>query len=288
MGVAGNPDAEIFMSPELISGAFYGEDAGDQIIIGRHMAGKLNLEVGNEVVLFASNEDGAQDAISVNVSGIYRGMLKAVESMQIYMPLHVAHSLLGHDKIHRIIVCLKNEKDMESAIKTLNAFIKDNNLDLEIRTWSELAVFYRQIIAMFKGITFVLGLVIFSIIMFNISNTMYMVVNDRTKEIGTLRALGSSRFQVKSQLMTEGVLLCLIGCIIGIVITLLIRPLINEMQITLPPPPGQDDRIPIHIVIDHTIIWISVVASSVTGIFATFLPVQRASKLNIVDALRQF
>lgn len=288
MGVAGNPGAEIFMSPELISGAFYGEDAGDQIIIGRHMAGKLNLEVGNEVVLFASNEDGAQDAISVNVRGIYRGMLKAVESMQIYMPLHVAHSLLGHDKIHRIIVCLKNEKDMESAIKTLNAFIKDNNLDLEIRTWSELAVFYRQIIAMFKGITFVLGLVIFSIIMFNISNTMYMVVNDRTKEIGTLRALGSSRFQVKSQLMTEGVLLCLIGCIIGIVITLLIRPLINEMQITLPPPPGQDDRIPIHIVIDHTIIWISVVASSVTGIFATFLPVQRASKLNIVDALRQF
>lgn len=93
---------------------------------------------------------------------------------------------------------------------------------------------------------------------------------------------------MKSQLMTEGVLLCLIGCIIGIVITLLIRPLINEMQITLPPPPGQDDRIPIHIVIDHTIIWISVVASSVTGIFATFLPVQRASKLNIVDALRQF
>jgi putative ABC transport system permease protein len=154
------------------------------------------------------------------------------------MPLHVAHSLLGHDKIHRIIVCLKNEKDMESAIKTLNAFIKDNNLDLEIRTWSELAVFYRQIIAMFKGITFVLGLVIFSIIMFNISNTMYMVVNDRTKEIGTLRALGSSRFQVKSQLMTEGVLLCLIGCIIGIVITLLIRPLINEMQINTSPSSG--------------------------------------------------
>ena len=116
MGVAGNPGAEIFMSPELISGAFYGEDAGDQIIIGRHMAGKLNLEVGNEVVLFASNEDGAQDAISVNVSGIYRGMLKA-RSMQIYMPLHVAHSLLGHDKIHRIIVCLKNEKDMNLLLK---------------------------------------------------------------------------------------------------------------------------------------------------------------------------
>jgi putative ABC transport system permease protein len=288
MGIAGEPQSEMFMSPELTSGSFYGENSENQIVIGRHLAKKLKLSAGGEVVLFASNEDGAQDAITVVISGIYKGMVKAVESMQIYLPLQVAHSLLGHDKIHRIIVVLKDEKDTDSVVSGLRKLIKEKNFDLEVRTWSELAVFYRQIIGMFKGITLVVGLIIFFIIMFNISNTMYMVVNDRTKEIGTLRALGNTTRQVKSQLLTEGVLLCLLGCAIGIGITMLIIPIINKLNLTLPPPPGEDDRLPVHIIINYSIIWICVLTSTVTGFFATLLPVQRASKLKIIDALRQF
>ena len=286
LGICGQSDIEIFMSPNIVQGMHFGLGGSDSVVIGEAMAEKLSATIDQTFLLLFSSPSGAQEALTVTVSGIYHGMLAEQESVLIYMPLETAWELMLERKVHRIIVLLRDGKDIPLVIERLGAFIDESNLDLEVRSWRELAVFYEQIITMFRRIVLVVGVVILVVIVFGISNTMHMVIFDRTREIGTMRAIGDSRTQIMMQLVIEGTLMGLIGASLAVVLSIIFVPVINRLGITLPPGPGQDEPIPLFIQIDFLpVLLISVGATVVAG-FSTILPSLRAVRLGIAHALR--
>jgi putative ABC transport system permease protein len=110
--------------------------------------------------------------------------------------------------------------------------------------------------------------------LFGIINTLVLTVFERTRELGMLRAIGTTRWQVRNMIGFESVITALMGGVIGIVLGLVLGGLlaarIDFIVFTLP--------------------WrqliLFAVASIVVGLLAAFFPAQRAGKLNILEALQ--
>jgi len=287
-GICGQADTEVFMLPDLIKGKIISPSDPYGIIIGRGMAEKLDVTIGDNLLLFFSSEGGSQEAIRVSVRGIYKGLLKEQENIIVYIPLKAAWDLMLTKKIHTMLVFLKDEKQIKTMMQKVKSFALKNNMDIELKSWKDLAVYYKQVIGMISNIIIFGGIIVFFVIIFGISNTMYMVINNRTREIGTMRAFGKKRSEILFYFVCEGLFMGLFGAIIGILFSIIIIPVINAMNFTLPPGPGQDNPIPIHIIADNIIIIKVMIINIITSVFASFLPAFNASRKNIVNALRQF
>lgn len=116
---------------------------------------------------------------------------------------------------------------------------------------------------------------------------MSMAVVERTVEIGTLRAMGLRRDGIRRLFMTEGVLLGVIGALSGLAFAILVSFIINNSGLTWTPP-GYVTAFPIRIrvwgqaeMLTYTAIGLIIVA-----VVSAWWPANRASKMNIVDALR--
>jgi putative ABC transport system permease protein len=114
-----------------------------------------------------------------------------------------------------------------------------------------------------------------------------MAVVERTVEIGTLRAIGLRRGGIRALFICEGLLLGVIGAALGVAISLALAYAVNHSGMTWLPP-GRVEPVPLTVRVwgEMPLIWGTVVGLIVVAIISAFLPAHRASKLNIVDALR--
>ena len=81
--------------------------------------------------------------------------------------------------------------------------------------WTERAPFYRQVRALYHGIFWFLGSIVFALVVLATSNTLAMAVMERVREFGTLRAIGTSIGQVAGLVGLEALWLGLIGALLG-------------------------------------------------------------------------
>ncbi|MFZ5942640.1 MAG: ABC transporter permease [Bacillota bacterium] len=105
-----------------------------------------------------------------------------------------------------------------------------------------------------------------------IMNVMFVTVKERTKEIGTLKAIGAKKKEILGQFLTEAVIISLAGGIIGVVIGRITIPLLRYFE--LPALPTLNG------------VLLGLLFSVVTGIFFGFYPAWQAADLNPIDALR--
>lgn len=121
-------------------------------------------------------------------------------------------------------------------------------------------------IAFIAGISLLVGGI-------GVMNIMLVSITERTREIGTRKALGAKNSSIRLQFIIESIILCLIGGILGIVAGLILGAVAASML-------GYAAAAPV------TAILGAVVFSMVIGIFFGFYPANKAAKLNPIDALR--
>lgn len=107
-----------------------------------------------------------------------------------------------------------------------------------------------------------------------IMNITFVSVKERTKEIGTRKALGARRFTILLQFLIEAVFICLIGGLVGLTLTF---GLCLAVQASMPNLP---------IVFSSSLVVISMAVSIATGVISGFAPAWGASRLDPVVALR--
>ncbi|MCR5415473.1 MAG: ABC transporter permease [Pseudobutyrivibrio sp.] len=106
-----------------------------------------------------------------------------------------------------------------------------------------------------------------------VMNIMLVSITERTKEIGTRKALGATNSSIRLQFITESVVICIIGGIIGIIFGILLGTFAVKLM-------GYEAAVSIQSII------IAVAFSMAIGVFFGYYPANKAAKLNPIDALR--
>jgi putative ABC transport system permease protein len=176
--------------------------------------------------------------------------------------------------------------DSDAASRYIETIKGDQRLKLEGKT--ERKYYDEQMItgAPIKALAFLVGIFTAIGASFGAMNTMYAQVSARTREIGTLRAIGFSRRSILISFVLEALMLCLIGGLLGVVFTFLV------FNLFLTRPTGTMNfrtfsEVLFNFRLTAPLIAGGIVFSLAMGLLGGFFPAFRAARLKITTALRE-
>jgi putative ABC transport system permease protein len=241
-----------------------------QVTIGEGHADETGLEVGDRITLH-----GPSGTRRTRVAGIVETVVFGGQTMS--MSLDVMRDVWGvtadselalkaTSADARPVLERKVERITDRHYPNLAVLSNDElKSDVERQVDQQFAIFYAIVaVAVFASL-------------FGIVNTLSMSVIERTREIGVLRALGTTRWQVRRQVAHESVVIGLIGALLGIVVGAgLGWALLEGLSAGVP---GVSYRPPL-----STMAWVAI-AGVVLGLIASVLPARRAARLDVIRAL---
>jgi putative ABC transport system permease protein len=182
------------------------------------------------------------------------------------------------------VLLLNDTADTDGVLSSLRQRLPKDQFD--VVPWYKLADLYNKTETLFTKQIQGIRLIIALIIMLSISNTMTMNVLERIREIGTCMALGARRSGILRQFLSEGILLGFIGGVVGVLAGIALATVISAIGIPMPPPPGMSHGYTGEILVTWDIAVKSLLLAVATTLVASVYPAWRASRNQIVDALR--
>ena len=287
IGVDPEPEAAATFARELVvAGAYLSRDDADAVILGTGLASALQVKTGDSITLMATTPDGSLNAVDGIVRGLVDVQIKELNDRYLACGISLASRLLqSPETVSKLVVFLKPKADEEKAAERLERALNAAGYPVAIRHWRELAVFYGQVRLLYIGIFGFVGAVLVVIVILSAAIVMTMAVAERTREIGTLRAMGTRPAGILRLFLAEGTALAIAGCTAGMLLALAIRAVLNASGIILPPPPGATHGMPIHVQFFPLAYAAGFLAMIATMAVASYFPARRASRLSIVEAL---
>jgi putative ABC transport system permease protein len=284
MGVGIEPDAEFAVKGPFLTVEAGRELAGTErgaVMLGAGLARNLKAQPGASLTLLASTTEGAMNALDVTVAGIVSTGVPEIDQRLVYTDIATAQRLLVTDRVSSLGVFLDRMEATLPARARLGAALPD----LALRTWEEQAPFYRSVRALYNRIFGALGLIIGVIVVVVVANAMAMSVIERTREIGTLRALGTRPGQLLQTLAMEGLLLGAAGGAIGAAITGAVSVALQVFPVMMPPPPGRSTGYPLLITLDAGLMLATLGLVTTLVALASAGVARRTVRLPVVAAL---
>lgn len=269
---------------QLTTGNYLSGNNTFQIIMGEGLSRNLGVETGDNVTLLVNTASGGINAIEVTISGLFTTVTKSYDDNAIRIPIETAQKLIRVTGAHSWIVLLNHTEDTNQVLSLLHDQLPQSKF--EITPWYQLADFYNKTTVLLSKQVLAIKIIIAIIILLSISNTMSISVIERTGEIGTAMALGIKQTKILYMFLTEGILLGCIGGILGVMIGYLLANIISSVGIPMPPPPGMARGYTGEILVTQSMVLEAISLAIGTTLIASVYPAWKASKLQIVDALR--
>ncbi len=289
LGIVGEgiePDAEAALGTYLqfIEGRALTNNDQDGIIVGQGVARSLGLKVGDRINLVMTLSQGAVNTLDFEVIGVFQSFSKEFDSRAVRIPLAAAKSLMDTQAAHLVVIMLKNTSDTAVVVDLLKQrFAKDG---FDITTWKELSDFYEKTVELYDRQFGVLRLIILIMVLLSVVNSVNMTLFERTREFGTMLAVGNRSNTVFQLIMLESLCLGVLGALIGMAFGCLAALGISAIGIPMPPPPNANLGYTALIRIVPSTVLTAGAIGFIATVLATIMPAQRAAKLEIVDALR--
>ncbi len=252
--------------------------------VTQDLARYLNLAPGKDGVVMTTTLSGQMNAMDMQVMGVYDSGSDATNDKYMRFTFDFAQSLLDTKMAERIVVLLDNWQKTEEMRSLLRTKLTKAGIACEIKTWNELSLFYSKVRGMFDMMFLFLFSIVLVIVVMSTVNTMGMAVLERTREIGTLRALGLKRRGVSLLFAMEGGLLGLFGSLIGVVLYMSVWAMIRALSPTYTPP-GISTPVPLVVDLVPQALFVLILCLIFLSLFAAIIPARRAAKQNVVDAL---
>jgi putative ABC transport system permease protein len=287
VGVDPDPEAAATLAPELLtSGKYLSGDGGDGVVLGTGLAAALNVKPGDRITLMSTTPDGSLNALDGVVEGLADVHIKELNDRYLTAGIGLVSRLLqSPGTVTKLVVFLKKGAHERPAAERVGKTLVDGGYPIVVRHWRELATFYEQVKLLYIGIFGFVGTVLVVIVILSAAIVMTMAVTERTREIGTLRALGTRPSKVLRMFLAEGVAIGIAGCVAGTILSLIIAAALNASGIILPPPPGATHGMPINVKLYPLAYVAGIAAMVLTMAIASYFPARRASRVSIVEAL---
>jgi putative ABC transport system permease protein len=156
---------------------------------------------------------------------------------------------------------------------------------LAVTPWPERAPFYGQVRDLYLGIFAFLGSVVVLLVVLAASNTLVMTVFERLRELGTLRAIGTTPAQIVALLLAEALWLGALGGALGAALGALGVAGLNALDLRMPPPPGAVDPLDLRLAyVPEAMAGAALLMLAVLAL-AALVPILRVLRLRVVEAL---
>src|SRR5215469_7544282 len=289
MGSAVDPEIEHKMEfdPRVVSGnQLSGNSNGEvEALVGTGVARSMSVKVGDGLTILAVTADGALNGIDVQIVGIVSTGFKDLDDRYLRIALPSAQRLLQSDRVTNLVVGLDKTENTDAVAAELAPRLQGQSQEMVMKKWIDLAAYYKQVRTLFSGIFLFLGIIVFFMVLMASVNTLLMAMFERTREIGTMLAMGTPRAWIIGLFMAEATVLGVLGAALGVTVGNLLGMALNASGLHLPPPPGYTTAIPFRVLHIPGIMIGSSVMVVVSLAMASILPAVRASRLQIVEAL---
>lgn len=283
-GIDPGREAPITRAITIVAGKDLTAASPDSVLLGEGLAANLGAAPGDTVVLLATTATGGINAVELKVAGLFATITKTYDDTVLRAPIEVARKLMRVEGATSWVVLLDRTDATDDAVASLRRVLPPQ--DFEVTPWSELADFYNKTVELFSRQVGVVRLLIALIVVLSITNTLSMAVIERTGEIGTSMALGVKRGGILRLFICEGLLLGLVGGTLGVALGYGLGAIVSAIGIPMPPPPGMARGYIGQIAISPGLALDAFLLASSTTLLASLFPAWKASRMNIVDALR--
>lgn len=289
MGSAVDPEAERGMSfsPRLASGRDLAESSSgeNEALVGTGVARSMSVKVGDGLTILAVTADGALNGIDVQIVGIVNTGFKDLDDRYLRIALPSAQRLLQSDRVTNLVVGLDKTENTDAVAAAFTPRLRGLSQEMTMKKWIELAAYYKQVRTLFSGIFLFLGIIVFFMVLMASVNTLLMAMMERTREIGTMLAMGTPRPWIVALFMLEATITGILGAAVGLIGGNLIGIVLNASGLHLPPPPGLSTEMAFRVLHVPALMIGASIMVVVSLALASILPAVRASRLQIAEAL---
>jgi len=293
------PDRELKAVPLLASRLSKGEKGSlkrGEIWIPDLMSRSMKVNLGDTVVIIATNKDGSVNGKQFKVAGVLENVtgpggrdgyihiedaveVLRMEEMEIS---EIAIRLKNFNKVIAFTERLENLLSKEVSKQGSKEASKQGTSMFEVHSWEKLSPFY-NIARMIDIMTFFIRIMLIAIVLISIMNVMIMAVYERIREIGTIAAIGTLPGKILSMFVLEGFCLGLVGAVAGTILGLITMVVINHSGMTFEF--GRQILMLSASIDPMEVLMISGIVI-VISVIASLQPALKASRMEPINALR--
>lgn len=251
--------------------------------VGLELARALDLKDGVPLMVQAQGLGGRDNALDLELRGRMQGQNPMESKRSVTVPLAFAQELLGmQGKVTEYVVGIDDPANLELVAASLRQALGD---DYEVQTWQELRPALRDARFVQRAVLGAVSFIFLVIALFGVANTLLMTVLERTKEIGTLLAVGMTRAQVAGLFMLEAGVQAALGATGGLLVAVTVVTLARGrggFTLTMGDGQGYFQVMPILL----PAVPVLVVGAALVGsVLAAVSPALRAARMRPVEAL---
>jgi len=263
------------------------EDEG--IYIGKNLAKKLNIKIGEDILIASRTSEGGLNGIKLPVKGIFQFNVITFDDQFFFVSLKDAKRLLKiPEGTTELLVYTKDYKTAGKVLGTIKSLLSEGEKVMDVK--EQLGSLY-DFVEIGKYVYYFFYAIIVFLATFVVINTMMMAVFERTREIGTLKAMGLTDREVFINFIYEGAILGASGATAGGVVGFLANLILNKTGVNFDFA-FQGISMPMEYIIRPTadiyVLIVTIIMSTLLTAISTIFPARRAGKLMPAEALRRF
>lgn len=260
-----------------------------EVVLGVKLAEDMGVRLGDEIFGMSGKyaTTGSAGAVpkqsNLKVVGFFKSGVYEVDKTVAYMSIATCQRLnLLDDVVDAVHLRLK---DRNLADKVKARLMEKLGPLYRVYTWGEINPSFFYALKLEKLGMFIILLLVIIVAALNIISTLILVTMEKTREIGILRAMGTSRRSIRRIFMLEGAFIGIAGTLIGTALGYFLCYLLkNHVRIELPEAVYAMDRLPVKT--DAISVLIIMASSVAISLLASVIPAIQAARLKIVEALR--
>ncbi len=261
----------------------------NEIIIGKKLAERLEVELGDKLVAISSNIDGKPSSELFRIVGIFKTSDTEFDKMTVFVDYNNLENMLSTQGLASEFAILSDNP--ENAPLNKAELIKLLNIpNLEVKTYIDLLPLIMSYIDSYQSMMFVFYLIFGIAVLFGIINSMLMAVFERIREIGVLMSIGMKNSKIFFMIVYEslciGVLGTMIGTIIGSVLLLYLQKNGIDLSFVSDTLNQYGMNAVIYPELSFQVIFSSILVMPITAVVAAIYPAIKAIKLQPTDAMR--
>ena len=253
-----------------VEGRYFTEDETGVMVVGRSLAEKENLKVG-QVLQFGP------DGVPTTIVGILERTGTQDDEFH-FLPLADSQKIFGKEgQITTIAVKVKDVSQITAIGKKMEQIP-----DIQVVTMTQIQGTIMNLVGSAQTLLFSVIIIALFISAVGIMNTLIMSVNERTREFGMMKAVGASGWDVSRLIVVETLILTLIGCAVGLIVAMAGSKLVESfVRGVIPYAPAGN-----LIVVEPWLVFACIGFALVIGLLCSIYPAIKTARLTPMEAMR--